>query len=103
MKAGTLAGGNFAAGVDGGTAAAGISEGDSGHGEPGKHRTEDNGTGGAGVQVQRGGDPQGDTGPVDTDFAQTQSEELWNKPFALVLVLLIATGEWLLRKSAGLI
>src|SRR5205814_1479118 len=29
----------------------------------------------------------------------TQSEELWNKPIALVLVLLIATGEWLVRKS----
>jgi hypothetical protein len=34
---------------------------------------------------------------------QTQSEELWNKPFALVLVLAIATAEWLLRKRAGLI
>jgi len=34
---------------------------------------------------------------------KTQPEELWNKPFALVLVVLIATGEWLLRKSAGLI
>lgn len=33
----------------------------------------------------------------------TQSEELWNKPLALVLVLLIATAEWLVRKSAGLI
>jgi hypothetical protein len=32
-----------------------------------------------------------------------QSEELWNKPFALVLVVLLATIEWLLRKNAGLI
>jgi hypothetical protein len=34
---------------------------------------------------------------------QTVPEELWNKPFALVLVLMLATAEWLLRKSAGLI
>jgi hypothetical protein len=34
---------------------------------------------------------------------QSVPEELWNKPFALVLVVLLATGEWLLRKSAGLI
>ncbi len=33
----------------------------------------------------------------------SQSEELWNKPFALVLVLLLATTEWLIRKRAGLI
>jgi hypothetical protein len=32
-----------------------------------------------------------------------ESEELWNKPFALVLVVLLATIEWLIRKSAGLI
>jgi len=30
-------------------------------------------------------------------------EELWNKPFALVLVVLLATIEWLLRKNSGLI
>ena len=30
-------------------------------------------------------------------------EELWNKPFALVLVLLLASIEWFLRKNAGLI
>ncbi|HEY4330308.1 MAG TPA: hypothetical protein VGN88_11275, partial [Phycisphaerae bacterium] len=33
----------------------------------------------------------------------TDSEELWNKPFALILVVLLATGEWLVRKRAGLI
>ena len=27
-----------------------------------------------------------------------QSEELWNKPFALALVVLLATMEWLIRK-----
>ncbi len=32
-----------------------------------------------------------------------QSEELWNKPFALILVVLLASCEWLIRKSAGLI
>jgi uncharacterized membrane protein len=31
------------------------------------------------------------------------SEELWYKPFALALVVALATIEWLLRKSAGLI
>jgi hypothetical protein len=30
-------------------------------------------------------------------------EELWTKPIALVLVVLLATVEWLLRKAAGLI
>jgi hypothetical protein len=34
---------------------------------------------------------------------QTQSEELWNKPLALALVVALATAEWLLRKRAGLI
>jgi hypothetical protein len=34
---------------------------------------------------------------------RTQSEELWNKPIALILVILLATSEWLIRKSAGLI
>ena len=33
----------------------------------------------------------------------TQSEELWSKPIALILVVLLATIEWLIRKSAGLI
>jgi len=32
-----------------------------------------------------------------------RSEELWVKPIALVLVLLLLTIEWLIRKSAGLI
>lgn len=32
-----------------------------------------------------------------------QSEELWNKPIALILVVLLATIEWLIRKNAGLI
>ena len=31
------------------------------------------------------------------------SEELWYKPIALALVVTLATIEWLLRKSAGLI
>jgi hypothetical protein len=30
-------------------------------------------------------------------------EELWYKPIALLLVVALATTEWLLRKSAGLI
>ncbi len=33
----------------------------------------------------------------------SNSEELWYKPFALILVVGLATAEWLLRKSAGLI
>jgi hypothetical protein len=33
----------------------------------------------------------------------SDSEELWNKPFALILVVLLASIEWLIRKSAGLI
>ena len=31
------------------------------------------------------------------------SEELWYKPIALLLIVGLATVEWLLRKSAGLI
>ena len=38
-----------------------------------------------------------------TPILMGQSEELWNKPFALLLVVLLATIEWLIRKSAGLI
>ncbi len=30
-------------------------------------------------------------------------EELWNKPFALILMVLLVSIEWLIRKSAGLI
>ena len=33
----------------------------------------------------------------------TEAEDLWNKPIALVLVVLLLTIEWLIRKSAGLI
>jgi len=33
----------------------------------------------------------------------TESEDLWNKPIALVLVVLLLTIEWLIRKSSGLI
>ena len=33
----------------------------------------------------------------------TEAEELWNKPIALVLLVLLLTIEWLIRKSAGLI
>jgi uncharacterized membrane protein len=33
----------------------------------------------------------------------TESEDLWNKPIALVLILALLTTEWLIRKSSGLI
>jgi uncharacterized membrane protein len=33
----------------------------------------------------------------------TESEDLWNKPIALVLILAFLTIEWLIRKSSGLI
>ena len=33
----------------------------------------------------------------------SNTEELWYKPIALVLVITLATVEWLLRKSAGLV
>ena len=36
-------------------------------------------------------------------YPRTLSEELWNKPFAAILVVLLASIEWLVRKSAGLI
>jgi hypothetical protein len=36
-------------------------------------------------------------------YPRTLSEDLWNKPFALILVVLVASIEWLVRKSAGLI
>ncbi len=34
---------------------------------------------------------------------RSESEALWSKPFALILVLLLATAEWMTRKRAGLI
>jgi hypothetical protein len=60
-------------------------------------------TGGAVIPPYRAEEIAQDIPDRSMPVLHTESEELWSKPFALVLVLLLATTEWLVRKSAGLI
>ena len=62
-----------------------------------------NKTSGAVIPLYRSGELAKQVPDRSIPVIDSQTEELWYKPFALVLMVGLATVEWLLRKSAGLI
>ena len=61
------------------------------------------GTGGAVVPLARQNALAGLIPDRSVEVAIRQSRQLWNKPWALALLVLLLTVEWILRKRAGLI